>query len=240
MNAQWLVSETRPLDPAAIRQIERETPTEADILERGTTVVPRLAVLLRQVICHDVHRLFGAAEVRLDALVVHGRGSKDRLDSFYMPGTFRFADVRDHDQLPIDPNHGLLIFNGKPAHFLDVFIVASRDRQDSDDLATLLSGALSDPKTQAAVGALVALAVAAPPAAAISAGIGAAGALGDLAYRVIRALSDKTIGMYRGSFLQYRDDFGVGRHPPGPTASFMENNLQFWFETVLDEAPSNA
>jgi hypothetical protein len=240
MSDEWLISETRPLDGAALRQIERETATGTGSADRGTSVVPRLAVLLRQVICHDVHKMFGAAEVRLDALVVHGRGQRDRPDSFYMPGTFRFADMHDHQQLPIDPSHGLLIFNGKPAHFLDIFIVASRDRQDSDDLATLLRGALSAPKTQAAVGALFALGAAAPPAAAISAGIEAAAALGDLAYRVIRAMSDKTIGMYRGSFLQYRDDFGVGRHPVGEAASFMENNLQFWFETVLDQAPSSA
>ena len=183
--------------------------------------------------------MFGAAEVRLDALVVHGRGQRDRPDSFYMPGTFRFADMHDHQQLPIDPSHGLLIFNGKPAYFLDIFIVASRDRQDSDDLATLLRGALSDPKTQAAVAGLFALGAAAPPVAAVSAGIEAASALGDLAYRVIRALSDKTIGMYRGSFLQYRDGFGLGRHPDGQGASFMENNLQFWFETVLDQEPAS-
>ena len=73
-----------------------------------------------------------------------------------------------------------------------------------------------------------------PAAAAIAAGIGASAALGDLAYRVIRALSDKTIGMYRGSFLQYRDRFGVGRHPAGGD-KFVQNDLEFWFEVALDQ-----
>ena len=233
MSVDWLISETRDLDQATMRQIERETPAGDRSLDRGAHGSPRLAVLLRHVICHDVQKLFGAAEIRLDALVVSGRGRPDRPDSFYMPGTFRFSDIRDHQQLPIDPNHGLLIFNGKPQHFLDIFIVASRDRQDSDDLATLMRRALSDDQTQGAVSALCALATATPVAAAIPAGITAAAALGDLAYRVIRSLSDKTIGMYRGSFLQYRDRFGVGRHPAGDSR-FIENNLEFWFETVLD------
>jgi hypothetical protein len=234
VSVNWLINETRSLDPAAIRQIERETPAAEGFLDRGASSTARLAVLLRQVICHDVHKLFGAAEVRLDALVVHGRGRRNSPDSFYMPGTFRFSDVHDHQQLPIDPHHGLLIFNGTPQHFLDIFIVASRDRQDSDDLATLLHRALSDAQTQSALGALFALGAAAPVAAAIPAGIAAATALGDLAYRVIRALSDKTIGMYRGSFLQYRDRFGMGRHPVGDHR-FIENDLEFWFETVLDQ-----
>lgn len=238
MNANWLVDETRPLDPAAIRQIQRETPSAAEApLVRGATTSPRLAVLLRQVICQDVHKLFGSAEIRLDALVVNGRGQRDRPQSFYMPGTFRFPDVRDHQQLPIDPDHGLLIFNGEPRHFLDIFIVASRDRRDSDDLATLLHRSLADPHTQSAMSALFALGVAAPAAAAIAAGIAASGTLGDLAYRVIRALSDQTIGMYHGSFLQYRDRFGVGRHP-SRDHSFIQNDLEFWFEIALDQAVS--
>jgi hypothetical protein len=167
--------------------------------------------------------------------VVNGLGQKDRPESFYMPGTFRFPDVRDHEQLPIDPDHGLLIYNGQPRHFLDIFIVASRDRRDSDDLATLLARSLGDPQTQSAVSALFALGMAAPAAAAVAAGVAASAALGDLAYRVIKALSDQTIGMYRGSFLQYRDRFGVGRHPLNKPA-FIQNDLEFWFEIALDQA----
>jgi hypothetical protein len=188
------------------------------------------------VICHDVLKLFGAAEIRLDALVVHGRGTRGDSSSFYMPGTFRFSDVRDHQRLPIDEEHGLLIFNGRPLHFLDVFIMVSRDRTDTDDLASLLRTRLGGEEMQKATNALMALAMATPTAAVVSGAVAAATTIGDLSYRVVRAVSDKTIGMYHGSFLQLRDGFGLGRHPEESKA-FHENHLEFWYETVLDEAP---
>ncbi len=54
-----------------------------------------------------------------------------------MPQTFRFPGIKSQDRLPTGEN-GLLIFYGKALHFLDIFITVSRDRQDSEDLATLL------------------------------------------------------------------------------------------------------
>ena len=97
----------------------------------------------------------------------------------------------------------LLIFNGLPLHFLDIFIVASRDRKDSDDLASLILEQLADSKTHAAIVPLLALSTALPPAAVVTAGLEAAALLGDVAYHAVRAVSDKTLGMYRGSFLQF-------------------------------------
>jgi hypothetical protein len=237
MADDWLVTEESPLSAGVVAEIERETPAMLDNVTRGAGDVPRLAVLLRNVICHDVLKLFGGAEVRLDALVVHGRGTGDDPSSFYMPGTFRFSDIRDHQSLPIDPDHGLLIFNGQPMHFLDVFVIASRDRKETDDLSSLLREKLTDDATKTATSALLGLAVAVPTAAVVTGAIAAAATLGDLAYQVVKGVSDKTIGMYRGSFLQFRDGFGVGRHPAG-TTTFQENSLEFWYETVLDEVPA--
>lgn len=235
MEAEWLVDEAAAPTADQIAEIDRELSRAGGIVTRGRgDAAPRLAVLLRNVVCHDVQKLFGGADVRLDALVVHGRGVEDDLSSFYMPGTFRFPDVRDHQRLPIDREHGLLVFNGRPLHFLDIFVLASRDRRDSDDLASLLADRLRDAKTRNAVAALLALSAGAPAAAAVTAAVSAAAVLGDLAYRVVRAVSDKTIGMYRGSFLQFRDGFGVGRHPDHEQA-FVEKDLEFWYETVVDK-----
>lgn len=226
MVGQWLVDETTPLDQSAIAELDRQATRSV----RGAS--PRVAVLLREVIVHDVHKLFGAANVRLDALVVHGRNSRNQ--QFYMPATFRFPSVKDHDSLPIDEN-GLLIFDGNPLHFLDLSITASRDTTGADDLATLLSRELSNPKTQGAVGALLALGVAAPAAATIAGAVSAAAVLGDIAYRLVRAATGNTIGVYRGSFLQFRDAFGVGKHP-GDGGRFRVKDLEFSYDTVLDEA----
>jgi hypothetical protein len=238
MNETWLIDDVRPPDASAIRQIERETPAAVTALTRGTGHVPRLSIMLREVICHDVHKLFGGADIRLDALVVHGRGRHDDASSFYMPATFRFTGVHDHQPLPIDPSFGLLIFNGVPLHFVDIFIMASRDTGDSDDLASLLRRELGSAKTQGAVGALVGVAVASPVAATVTAAFASAVVLGDVAYRVIRAVSGTTVGMYRASFLQHRDRFGIGRHPPGDL-KFIEADLEFWYETLLDGKESS-
>ena len=232
MQAEWLVEEALAPTAADVEEIGREMGASAETFTRGGGAVPRLAVQLRQVTCHDVHKLFGGAEVRLDALVVHGHAQGEDPSSVYMPQTYRFPDMRDHQQLPIDYEHGLLIYNGQPLHFLDLFILASRDRKDSDDLATLLGQKFKDTEVQQAVAAVLALATS-PPAAAVTGALGAAAVLGDLAYGVVRAVSDKTIGMYRGSFLQFRDGFGVGRHP-SDTHNFVEKDLEFWYEIALD------
>jgi hypothetical protein len=53
------------------------------------------------------------------------------------------------------------------------------------------------------------------------------------AYQAIKTVSLQSIGMYRGSFLQLCDGFGVGCHPR--QRSFQHNDLDFWFDTVLDK-----
>jgi hypothetical protein len=232
---RWMFAEETALARADLDKTVRAAGGYFDDAVRGPAL-PRLSIKLREVICRDVHKMFGGAEVRLDALVVYGKVAEQDLDSFYMPGTFRFSGVRDDVPLPVDKDFGLLIFDGSPAFFLDVFIMASRDRSDTDDLASLLSGQLTDPKVQAAATSLLVLAAAAPTAAAIVAAVGAAATLGDVAYRVVKAVSPKTIGMYRGSFLQFGDGFGIGRHP-GRDNTYFEGDLRFWFETVRNEDP---
>jgi hypothetical protein len=212
-SGNWLINEVQPLTADALAEIERETPGMVEGVTRGRAKAPRLAVELREVVCYNVHKLFGAAEVRLDAVIVHGGSAKSDADSFYQPQTMRFADVHNGQALPIDAEHGLLLFNGSPLHFLDIFIMASRDRGDTDELSSLLRKELSSDAGKEATSALLALAVAAPTAAMVAGAVAAASVIGDLAYRVVRAVSPKSIGMYRGSFLQFRDAFGVGRHP---------------------------
>jgi hypothetical protein len=230
----WLVSEERPVTQSDLDQTVREAASLfTDEVTRGTTL-PRLSVKIRNVVCRDVHKWFGGAEIRLDALAVHGNANAEDVSSVYSPGTFRFPDIHDNQPFPLDPDFGMVIFDGKPAFFLDIFVMASRDRKDSDDLASLLKERLNKDEFKAAAATLLALA-AVPTSAAVAAAIGAAAMVGDLTYQVVKAVSPKTIGMYRGSFLQFRDGFGVGRHPEGTGQQFLNGDLQFWFETVVNE-----
>jgi hypothetical protein len=228
----WLIDDTRELDKPTLRRIERELPRDREGVLRGAQKVPNLAVRLHDVTIYNNKKWLGEADIRLDTLLVHGNGTRDKPQDFYMPQTFRFSRVADGDRLPID-DAGLLIFYGRPLHFLDLFLTVSRDRKDSDDLAVLLTQQSQTKELREALGTLLGLVVAAPQAAAVTAAFGAAAILGNFAYLVLQKSTGSTIGLYRSSWIQYRDNFGIGRHPPNEP--YRVKDLSFWYEIVEDK-----
>jgi hypothetical protein len=56
----------------------------------------------------------------------------------------------------------LLIFYGQPQYFLDIFILVSRDRKDSEDMPTLLSEKFNSAEIKDSLAVLLGLAVVAP------------------------------------------------------------------------------
>lgn len=233
-NSDWLIDETRPLTDTQIDQLDRKlVDSQPGSRGAGGSENPTLAVSLHDVVVHDTRKWFGEADIRLDALVVTGYGKDSDPGSFYMPKTTSFARIRNEDALQLGPE-GLLVFHGRASHFLDLFVLVSRDRQDSADLATLLKSSLQSDELRGAVAGLVGLAVAAPQVAAVTAAIGAAGVLGDFAYRLLRAATGNTIGLYRNSHLQHRDGFGIGPHPG--QGRFRVNDLSFRYEISLESA----
>jgi hypothetical protein len=230
----WLIDERMPMTAAQVDQLDREL-ADGGPGTRGTGGdIPTLAVSLHDVVIHDNRKWFGEADVRLDALVITGYGGNDSPGGFYMPKTASFARVKDSDKLQIGPG-GLLAFYGPVAHFLDILVMVSRDREDSDDLATILSGGLKSDEITGAVGTLLGLAVAAPQVALVTAAVAAAGAVGDFAYRLLRRVTGSTIGLYRNSHLEVRDGFGIGQHPGPPPATFRKNDLSFRYDISLEQ-----
>lgn len=231
---QWLIDEAIPPDTVATLQMEREIGSSQrgsrESLSQPQAV--NLAVRLQDIMIWDTKKWFGDAQMRLDALVVHGNATAGDTASIYMPQTFHFPRIKSQDRLPTGEN-GLLIFYGEALHFLDIFITVSRDRQDSEDLATLLHKNLPSPEFQGAVGTLLSLAVAAPQVSTITTAIGGASILGNLAYQILSKVTGDTIGLYRNSWLQYRDGFGIGRHPQA--GSHKEKDLSFWYEIIREE-----
>lgn len=230
---EWLIDEVVLPDAVAIEQIERELNSN----QRGgreSFSQPQaitLAVRLQDIMIWDTKKWFGDADIRLDALVVHGNATQGDSTSAYVPKTFRFPGIQDQDRLPTGEN-GLLIFYGNALHFLDIFITVSRDRKDTDDLATLLSQQLQSTELQGAVGTLVGLAVASPQVSTITTAIGGASILGNVAYQVLSKVTGNTIGLYRTSWLQYKDGFGIGRHPQ--VGSHKVRDLSFWYEIIQE------
>lgn len=228
----WLIEETEPPGEADLADIERSRgPVDAPGRSRGKNT-PVLAITLHDVVIHDVRKWFGGADIRIDALVVHG-GDAKRERSFYQPRTFRFPGVRDGERLPIDTG-GLLIYHGPTAGFLDISIVVSRDRSDSDALDAMITGAAtSDAVTQAA-GAIGAFALSAGAAGLVVPALAAAAVLADVAYQLLKDACGDSLGLYHGSWLQVRDGFGVGPHPDDGQ-SFDIKDIAFRYEIAVED-----
>lgn len=232
---QWLIDEAVVPDNTYLQEIEEEfTPETSRSVYESTTQLQavNLAVRLQDIMIWDTKKWFGDAQMRLDALVVHGKATDSDSPSFYMPQTFRFPGIKNRDRLPTGEN-GLLIFYGQAIHFLDIFIMVSRDKKDSDDLATLLSQELRSPEIQGAVSTMLGFTAIAPQAATFATALGAASSLGSFAYKVLSQTTGNTIGLYRTSWLQYKDKFGIGRHPQ--TGSHKVKDISFWYEIIQEE-----
>jgi hypothetical protein len=228
LTSPWLLEEGAPLEPEAEGRLAQQLRPVRGGIDRLTA--PPLAMAIHDVVIHDNKKWFGGADLRIDALVVQGHGSTKDPRSFYMPQTFRFPGVRDGEQLPTGEG-GLLVFYGRPAYFLDLFITVSRDRKGSDDLASVLTTHAQPGDVQDAIGNLVSL-VARPEVAALKLALGAAVRLGELAYEVLRAVTGATVGLLHTSWLEHRDRFGVGRHPE--SGSYRLRDLSFWYEIVVE------
>lgn len=228
----WLINEAQSVSE---KDLESSLPAPAS-LRSGSRA--NLALRLNDLVVHDTRKWFGGADIRLDTIVVHGPPSDDGEAEpyFYQPTTFRFGRVRDGDRLPVEAP-GLLAFYGRPRLFLDVAVLVSRDRKDAADLAALIAKNLNSEEWKSGAEALRGLSVAAPPAAAVLAALSGAGAIANFVADLLGRATSGTIGLYRASFLQHRDRFGLGRHPD--EGSYRGQDFSFWYEVILDRAPSS-
>lgn len=231
-SGKWLLDETKQITNAHLDEIDREL-ADAMFVSRGGKEFPTLSVLIHDVTIYDNKKWFGEADIRLDALVITGQGTQSDPGSFYMPKTASFGRIGDGETLPIGDG-GLLVYHGSARHFLDIFIMVSRDLKDTENLASILTEGLGSEKMKAAISGLTALALAAPTVSAVTAAVGAAGVLGDIAYHLLQAATGSTIGLYRNSHLQFRDGFGVGSHPGPGKRCFRVKDLSFRYEIVSD------
>ena len=220
----WLIDETSP-----INREELDASLRGQVVMRGHQ--PALAVLINDLVIHDTKKWFGSADVRVDTLIVHGE-KEGEPNGYYQALTLPFSNIVDGDRLPIE-HPGQRVFYGHPAHFLDVSIFVSRNTKDSDELATLIKTELSSDSWQAAAGAVLAATVVAPQAAAIVGAVAGAAILANIAYNLLKNVTSNTIGLYRSSWLQYRNRFGIGRHPE--VDSFRQQDFSFWYEIVIDK-----
>ncbi len=224
----WLIDETPSV---TVEEVSASLPTEPARF-RGAGPRVNLAMRLNDVVIHNTKKWFGGANIRLDAIIIRGPEQKDGGEpSFYQPTTFRFAGVKDGERLPIE-TPGMLVFYGRPKFFLDIAIVLSRDRKDSADLGSLIANNLNSDTWKQSASSLLGLTVATPQAAVIVAAIGGAAVIANFAAQLLAEVTGNTIGVYRASFLQHKERFGIGRHPD--SGEFRQRDLSFWYEIVVD------
>ncbi|MBR0858614.1 caspase family protein [Bradyrhizobium liaoningense] len=182
-----------------------------------------IALRLTKLVVHSNRAYWGATGVRIDALVLTAP-QKGHVP--YAPATFEFPRVRNEDALSFD---NLLLFEGKPARYLDFQLWVSKAKPGTKPLGELIRGALNDKEFQSAATVLAGLAVAAPAAATVVGAAAAAGTIGFFAEKVLTAAVDASIGLYRTSFLP-SEQFGLGTHPQ--VGAIRAQDFSFSFEIV--------
>ncbi|MFV2070007.1 MAG: hypothetical protein ACC645_23825, partial [Pirellulales bacterium] len=187
-----------------------------------------LALRLTDLVVHDNRKWWGEAEIRVDAVVVHGNSASSTV---FEAQTIRFERVADGDRVIDEP---VLLYYGRPRCFIDFSLCVSRNTKDSDDLSNLLGSELQSSNMKAALENVVALGPALPEAAVLAAAVAGAAQIGTLAYKVLRNVTGATVGVYRASWLEHRDKFGIGRHLPD--GSYRSKDLSFQYEIIPDRA----
>jgi len=221
----WLF-EDGLLEPAEFRPVRYR-----GALEPPDSAAPHLAIFIKSLVVLNTHKWFGAADLRLDAVVIHG-GADDGSD-VYHPQTFRFPRVADgHDLAAMD--NGLMIYLGRPAYFIAFSLILARDTADSDALAALIAKGSSYAELERPLQALGRALPHSAELAAVQAGMSAALKLGDLAYQLVRAVSPRCLGLYRANWLGQRHGFGMGRHPRSGVTSVSDFQLAY---QIVNDAP---
>jgi hypothetical protein len=192
------------------------------------TAEHNLSVFLKPLVINNTRKWFGEADIRVDALVTQGGMESG---SLYAPRTFHFPRVADRDDLA-NAENGLMIYYGKPKHFLVLTLLLARDTEDSDDLAALIEKQANREDVSSVLGS-VAAAVASPHVAAVQTAMKAALLLGDVAYNLVRQISPKCLGLYRANWLAQKDNFGIGRHPA--EGSLEIKDFSFAYSVVQDK-----
>ena len=222
MGDEWLVDESQTLTAAEALEATRQE------LGFDPAAEAAINVALFDVTIHDTKKWFGPAEVRIDGLVVTPAPAKDQL---YHANTFTFPGVRDGQALPIDRDTGLGLYTGWPQYLLDIALIASRGGSDQKTLGELLAD--SADQLGDLLGDVAKLTIVAPHAAAITGAAAAAARLSGTVLRLLANETGKSIGLYRATWYEHRNRFGLGNHP-SDGGLFREQDFSFRYEVFQD------
>ncbi|AIF85025.1 hypothetical protein NTE_02990 [Candidatus Nitrososphaera evergladensis SR1] len=95
------------------------------------------ALSLLKVRILETRKLFGATDVILYSIVVNGLPDMKSGTPFWSRQD-KFPQVKKGATLSIDPDLGVLLFRGRPQGFLNLYLVAVRDTEETRQFAQLL------------------------------------------------------------------------------------------------------
>ncbi len=222
MPSPWLVDESRLLTSAEALEASH------GVLGFDRATEPAINIVLHDVTIHDTKQWFGAADIRLDALVVTPAPDQDQL---YQAHTFTFSGVRPHQTLSIEAETGLGFYTGWPQCFLDIALVASRSDPGQKSLAEIIASGAD--QLGSVLENVATLAGAIPQAAAITGAAAAAAKVSGSVLHLLDQITGRSIGLYRSTWYEYRHRFGLGQHPADGDR-FRVQGFEFRYEVFQD------
>lgn len=201
--AEWLCIEEAPLDDDLL----------VAAAPRAGRSKKSYLVTLRGVRVLDNKKLFGGADVGIHTVVIDGYPDMKSENPFWAQ-TLQFPNVKDGNLLSIDPDLGFQLYRGKPQEFLNLYVMAVRNKNAARDFAKVLKDNMVGEGIGTLAGAAVSIYATVP------AGFGP-DAIRKLTTTAVNTTIDyfakqknPAIGVYYGSLLR-ENGFGLGPHPAG-------------------------
>jgi hypothetical protein len=216
-----------------------EMPFEEELLvraaSRGARARATFTLLLRSIRVLNNKALFGSADVIIYAIVLDGYPDMKSGKAFWAQ-QFAFPGVNDGSTLKaIDPDHGVAIYHGRPADFLNMYLLVVRDKQTTRDLAAVLSDNLVAEGLGTLAGAAISTYAGLPPGITVP-------VVRELAKKAVETTLDffaeqknPVIGVYYASLLA-RQNFGKGLHPAAFPDALLPcgDALELAYEVTMD------
>jgi hypothetical protein len=200
--ATWLRTQEQSFDSGLLIQAA----------SRSTRARSAYTVLLRSVRVVDNHKLFGPADVIVYVVVVDGYPDMKSGKPFWSQQLL-FAGVDDGATLGgLDSEAGLAIYRGKPADFLNLYLLVVRDKQTTRDLSQVLSDNLAAEGVGTLAGAAVSTLAGLPPGITVPMARELVTKAVDTTLDYFAKQKNPVIGVYYASLLAQKD-FGAGLHP---------------------------
>ena len=180
-------------------------------------LIQRLELFLRGVKVINNGRLFGKANLIVYAFATDGSWDPRSGLSLLSSNPLPFPKVKDGAELSIDPDQGVLVYDGTPTYFLNLQIVAVKDTANARAFAQALKDRLTPEKIGAGGGPIAALLAAGISADNAEKIRGVVTSLVGAAVDYVAKQGNPLIGVYYGSLTQSGptggEPWGVGLHP---------------------------